>query len=54
MRSEVETLDQILTVKAQDVKKQMLKDIQRVEENIDRSLNQQRTENSRMQFQISQ
>uniref|UniRef100_A0A7S3N9B3 Uncharacterized protein n=1 Tax=Euplotes harpa TaxID=151035 RepID=A0A7S3N9B3_9SPIT len=53
MRSETDTLEQVLTLKAHDVKKSMLNEIERVEEDINRSLNQQQTENSRIQQQIT-
>ena len=49
MRSETDTLENVLTNKSNEVRMLMIKDIQKVEENIDRSLKQQQTENVKMQ-----
>merc|ERR1712096_121462 len=53
LRSEKETLDQVLTMKTQDVKKSLTNEITRVDDEMKRHFSHQKAENSRLQQQIT-
>ena len=49
VRQEKESLESVLALKAQDVRKTLSNEAQRVEEELKRSLAQQRAENTKLQ-----
>ena len=53
LRSEKQTLENVLTMKAQDVRKSITSEIGRVEDEMKRNFSQQKGENSRLQQQIT-
>merc|ERR1712098_100171 len=53
LRSEKETLDSVLSMKTQDVKKSLSNEISRVDEEMKRHFAHQKAENSRLQQQIT-
>ena len=49
MKSEKETLENILTQKANDVRKSMATDVQRVDDEMKRTFTAQKSENNKLQ-----
>ena len=54
LRSEKETLESVLNMKVNDVKKSLMGEIARVEDEMKRHFAHQKAENSRLQQQITQ
>jgi len=54
LRTEKATLEQILQMKTQDVRKTITNEIVRVEEEMKKNFSQQKSENARLQQQIMQ
>jgi chromosome segregation ATPase len=53
LRSEKDTLESVLTMKTQDVRKTLTNELFRVEEEMKRHFSHQKAENSRLQQQIT-
>ena len=53
LKSEKETLESVLTVKTQDVRKTLVNELFRVEEEMKRHYAHQKAENSRLQQQVT-
>jgi hypothetical protein len=53
LRSEKDTLENVLVTKSQDVRKTITNDVTRVEEDLKRNFQQQKSENTRVQQQIT-
>ena len=53
LRAEKVTLEEVLTMKAQDVRRSLATDVTRVEEELKRSFATQKSENTRLQQQIT-
>ncbi|CAG9330550.1 unnamed protein product [Blepharisma stoltei] len=54
LRSEKDTLENVLNMKVNDVRKSLMNEISRVEEEMKRHFSHQKAENSRLQQQITQ
>mmetsp|Transcript_46086 Transcript_46086/g.53162 ORF Transcript_46086/g.53162 Transcript_46086/m.53162 type:complete len:135 (-) Transcript_46086:157-561(-) len=53
LRSERDTLENVLSMKTQDVRKSLINEVNRIEDEMKKHFSQQKSENSRLQQQIT-